>query len=128
MNNKERLRIATLGQPTNFKKEIVEINGEKFEVRQPSIAARAELRIKCMDTDNFGKPQFNSFKFMLWSVIANTFVPDTNDKVFEDTDYDVLISQPSGGFVDTLTEAAMRMSNVEVSSAKKSSETIQKDS
>lgn len=124
-HNRDTLRQATLGAKKTFRSEIVEFEGSSFEIRQPTIKARAELRAKCTSTKNEGVA-FDMFEFLVWAVIHNTFVPGTDERVFDDTDYDSLVKSPTGGFVDEFSEVAAKLINVETSSKKKNSKKTQK--
>ena len=115
MSNRDDLRSAILGAVPVFAKEVVEVSGKEYEVRQPTNKARRDLFKKAVD--EAGK--IDMMDFMIWGVILNTYVPDTNELVFEDTDYDVFANKPSGGPLDKLGEAATRLLNVEVDVEKK---------
>ena len=122
MSNRDTLRKATLGATREFRKELVEWEGQQFEIRQPTIKARAELQSKCVSSK--GKDiQTNTLNFMVWAVIQNTYVPKTDDLVFEDADFEALAGNPTGGFMDTFFEVAARLTNIDVESAKKPSKT-----
>ena len=120
MSNRDTLRKATLGATREFRKEIVEWGGQRFELRQPTIKARATLQSKCMKIA--GKDvQTDTLNFMVWSVIQNTYVPGTDDLVFEDGDFDSLVEDPTGGFLDAFFEVAAELTNIDVAGAKKHS-------
>ena len=108
MSVRDKLRSKTVGAPKNFKSTTVEIDGEEFEIRQPSVKER-------MDIFNHSSKDggVNALDFQLWSVIRTCYVPGTNERVFEDSDYSVLADQPAGSFLDKLGEAAMTMLNLE---------------
>lgn len=127
MANRDELRSITVGKKPAFAKEIVEWEGKKFEIRQPSIRSRRELRSKATSVKD-GDVVVDFFNFLIWAVIENTFVPDTDEKVFEETDYDLLMDFPTGGFMDTFGEVAAKLLNVEVETKKKLSEQTEKDS
>lgn len=112
-----KLRKATLGAKTSFRKEIVEFNGNKFEIRQPSIKSRAELNERCNIGSNADSPDI--FNFLVWAVIKNTYVPDTDINVFDEADYDALVENPTGGFMDTFGEIASNLMNVKKEDKKK---------
>ena len=130
MSSKQRdkLRKATLGAPSVFKSEIVTFNGAKFEIRQPTIKARSNLRSRCTTVKGPSDVDFDMFEFLVWSVIANTYVPGTDDLVFDEADYDALVQNPTGGFMDQFSEVAAELMNVEPDVKKKSSKKAQKDS
>lgn len=102
--SKERDAIltATIGAKKVFRKEVVEFNGVKVEIRQPSNKSRRELLKRVRDKDGTIDP----LEFLVWSVIENTYVPDTEEKVFEPGHYDALMEQPVGGFLDKFGEVA----------------------
>lgn len=110
--NRNDLRSSILSKKQQLNKKIVEWEGSKFEVRQPSVKARNDLYRKCLDEDG----NMDMTAFLVWGAILHTYVPDSEEKVFEDTDYDVLAEMPAGGFLDALSEAVSEV----ISSPKKS--------
>jgi hypothetical protein len=124
---RDRLRGKTLGAKKNFKFEIVVIDGEEFEVRQPTLKQRSDLRKRCATMEG-SKFEFDIFEFLTWAVIECTFVPGTDDKVFEASDYDMLGSIPAGGWFDDLSEKASELANVKKDDVKKISEPTKIDS
>lgn len=106
---RDQIRAATLGQTAEFKKEIVKYNGVDVEIRQPSNKSRKAIMAKSMTED--GKVDFADF--MAYAVIENTYVPDTDELVFEATDYDVMLSKPTGGFMDRFGTTTSELMNVE---------------
>jgi len=118
----DKLRAATIGAKKNFKSETIEFNGVKFEIRQPSVSARSELTKQCTGSDG----QINMFKFLVWLVIELTYEPNTDNKVFTAEDYDTLVGQPTGGFVDAFSEVAASLVNVDMEDKKKTSSPIPK--
>jgi hypothetical protein len=108
MSKRDALRSKTVGAKKNFRTQIVTVDGEPVEVRQLSV--RDRLDVYNRSTKN---GQLDPLQFQIWSVIATCYVPETNEKLFEDADYDSLMDQPTGGFVDTLSEAAVNMLNPE---------------
>ena len=121
---KEKIRNATIGQKTQFSSETVEYNGVKVEIRQPTIEERALLNQRCITEYDNGPDRdptvkFDHFEFFMWSIIQNTYVPGTDERVFEDTDYAVLKKLPTGSFMDVFQEPAARLMNVNVDVKKK---------
>ena len=118
MNN---LRDRLLASTPTFKSELVTITPDdkpmEVEIRQPSIAERAEIRDLCRkgDPDN---AVFDLFAFLIWTVIKLTCVPGTTDRIFEDADYDALGKLPSGSWLDDLSEVASKMVNVDAGEVK----------
>lgn len=117
MSLRDQLRGATVGKKPEFRHEIVKVGDHEFEVRQPSVATRSKMIKKCnvkvggsMD-DAVEKLDYSALQ--VWSVIYCTFVPGTDERVFEDGDFNHLQNQPAGGFVDELGQAAMKLMNVD---------------
>ncbi len=111
---KERLREITVGSDPDLKSEIVEYNGEKFEVRQPTVATRSEILSKSgMSVTDAKGNEVNFGNAQIAAVIFCTYVPGTDDRVFEEEDVPMLRQQPAGSFVDKLSRVAMRLMNVD---------------
>jgi hypothetical protein len=121
------LRGATLGRARTFEKRIVLIDDKKFEIRQPTIKERGEIQkvaMKFVKSKN-GKDseaEFDMFAFLICAVINLTYVPDTEEKVFSDDDYNELVSMPAGGWFDKLTKEAADICNVKDDEVKKDSD------
>ena len=118
MSNKlrDKIRTAIVGAKKRYSSEIVDFNDVQIEVRQLSISDRKDCMSKAIDT----KTQVaDILKLQVHSVIASSYVPGTDEKVFEDTDYDVISDCISGGYADVLWEAIQRLSNFTVNVAKK---------
>jgi len=135
-STKDRLRSLTIGRKVQFVTKVidyyppiykdrldkkgnvlgVELKGNekesvKVEVRQPSIKVRNELIKRCMDKDG----NMDNMEFMVQSAILLVYDPDSGEPLFTKEDYDSLISQPSGGFVDQFSAEAMGLLSVETS-------------
>lgn len=107
MSTRDAIRKATIGAKKNFKSEVVEFSGVEVEIRQPSHKRRRELLKKARDKNGDVDP----LDFLVWATIENVFVPGTDETVFEEGDYDQLIEQPTGGFLDVLGEKAIEIFN-----------------
>ena len=116
MSLRDDIRTAMLGKSAVFKNKVVKIDGVEVEMRQPTVKSRSELFKKCTDKDG----NISHSDFLVWSVIYNTFIPGTNEAVFEEADYDSLVSRPVGGIVDQLGATAGELMNVEQDTEKKS--------
>jgi len=106
---RDKIRSATVGAASQFKREEVKFGGIEVEIRQPSVKVRRELYSKC--SDDSGK--IDILDFMTWGVIYNTYVPGTNEHVFDSSDYDAMVEKPAGGFLDQFGEVVSRLMNVE---------------
>lgn len=113
---RDKIRAATLGKPVQFKSKVFDYEGIDVEFRQPNLKDRQLLINKARKADG----ELDFVEFLVWSVIANTYVPETSEKVFDDADYDVMIKQNSGSFVDQFGTEIASLMNVEEGSAKNS--------
>jgi len=112
--SKQDLRNGILSRKHQFKRtKVVDAQtGTEYEVLQPSIAERSDLRKLVTKTTKDGI-EFDFFKFITMAAVRFTVVPGTTERVFEDEDYDALTACPPGGIVDQLSEAASELCNVE---------------
>ena len=118
-SKRDDLRAATLGQTRKFISRKVKYNGQEFEIRQPTIKARAALRKQSSVYRVDGTVDFDLFEFIVQAVIANTFIPGTDERVFEPNDYEALVANPPGGFIDEFGAIATELMNVDSDEAKK---------
>lgn len=79
------------------------------EVREPGIKLRGALYKAAGVTAD--AESFDMAQLQVEAVVALTFVPDTNIKVFDEKDKPQLLAQPSGGFVDDLFEVIQPLMN-----------------
>lgn len=95
------IREKTIGRPVQYKTRDIEYEGEKVVFRQPSQKIRKNLVKQATKNGDF-----DAIDFQVRLVIALT-EDDKGKKVFEDTDYDSLMDQPSGGFLELFAEECM---------------------
>lgn len=107
MSTKNDIRNATLGAEKKFRRETVTIGEHEVEVRQPSIRSRKEL-INSV-TNEFG--EIDNMEFYVRAVIHCTYTLDTNERVFDETDYESIMEQPTGGWVDEIATKALDLIN-----------------
>jgi len=98
------IRSATLGAQNKFRTEKVKHGDIEVEVKQLSYADRTALMEKCTEGD-----KLDSLKLQVFAVIYTVVDPETGDKVFSETDYETMVQQPSGGYVDTFSKAAFKV-------------------
>lgn len=85
--------------------------GEKLELRQMTVA-------DVMKTN----PDENEQHRLIGILIQYAYVPDTDEKVFEEGDSDVLLSQPFGQDFVNLSEALSELTSVNFTAQKPDSE------
>jgi hypothetical protein len=108
MNLRDTIRSKTVGAPKHFKKNVVKVEDVEVEVRQMSVKDRLDIFNKASN----GEGGVDPLKFQLWSVIYSCYVPGTNERIYEEYDYDSLVSVPTGSFVDILASEATKLMNV----------------
>lgn len=112
---RDQIRAATLGAKTQFKKKTFDFHGIEVEFRQPNLKERKTLINKAKDS----KGEFDLTEFLVWSVITNTYVPESNEKVFSAEDYDAMMEQSGGSFVEKFGNEIAELMNAEDEDVKK---------
>lgn len=98
---RDEIRSRTLGASKVFKSRIVEYNGIKIEIKEPSVEGWSDI---INHAHQEGEISFK--EFLIWSVISCSFVPGTDVRVFDQSDYNGLKTQPKSGFVGEFSEIA----------------------
>ena len=106
---RDKLRAKTLGS-SKRKEETVEIDGDTFIVRQPTVAERALILRKSGATSGEAD-KVDIAEMQVWAVIQCVYTPD-GERVFEEADYEALRNAPTGSYVDKLAAEALRLMNV----------------
>ena len=112
---RDHLRSLTVGSPKTFKKEIVEFGGESFDVRQPSIKALRQVAQAAEDKDG----TTGLIDLGIWAMIFCTYVPDTNQLVFDESDHKEIMSHPKSPFIELLTSKSIEMITIDVEGMEK---------
>jgi hypothetical protein len=73
---------------------IVFVGNDPIEVRQPQVGDMLDSMASDSQRHRISRMMINS-----------CFVPDTSEKVFEEADFDMLMSLPAGGIYSELMEA-----------------------
>ena len=109
---KDKIRAGTVGSKKIFRSRIVEFDGMEIEIREPSVKTWGLILKAAMGMDGEeGKNKTEIDKYLIWSVIYCAFVPQTDEKIYEETDYETLETFPKSGFVGEFAEIAMDMMN-----------------
>ncbi len=110
MNNpRDRIRSKTVGANKIFKSKIVEYLGEKIEIRELSVKNWGVILKKM--TREEGQMDFD--QYLVWSVILCSFVPGTDEMVYEKADFDSLMAQPKSGFMTEFSDIASDLMKVD---------------
>lgn len=85
----------------------------KVELREPNLRERGAIE-RAVKVDRSGElASVDMVMLKVELVTRMTYVPGTNQKVFDEKDRDGLLAQPAGGFVDDLFEVAVGLFNAE---------------
>ena len=112
--SRDKLRGLTLGKAKQ-KSVIADFGGARYEIRQPSIKTKVDVTARL---DASANDIVKGLEMLVWLVIKCTYVPGTDELVFEDADYEGLLGCPSGGFVEHFGNLALRLSDVNVAEKK----------
>lgn len=99
-----------------FKREKVELFGQEIEIRQPSLGAILSAQ-----------EQPDRKKANIRLIIDYCYVPDTDEKVFEEADEATLVEMPFDQSFISVSEAIARMTGVNVAEQRKNSDGTQSD-
>lgn len=109
MSNKEALRSGAL-RSRPAKSKTVDFEGQKYEVRAPSVRSRAQILRRAGVLDE-KKKETDPGRMQVAAVIACTFDPESGERVFEEADFEALLEDPAGGVVDALAAPALEFLN-----------------
>ncbi len=87
------------------KKKVIEMFGQKVEIRQPSVGEILKLR---EGTDANAEAMF------IRVMLGYCYVPGTNEKVFEPTDAEALAAVPFGPEFDEMNQAVADLTQMKV--------------
>lgn len=102
-NLKNAIRELTVGRNIPYKTTEIEYQGQKVIFKQPSQKVRRELFEKASKGD-----KVDLVALQVWTVIALTYDEEGN-KVFDEADFDVIMEQPAGGFIEVFAEKAVEL-------------------
>ena len=100
-SRRDRLRAATLGRELAQKVEMVEANGEQLEVRKLTIAQQKHIQRTAVRKN--GQP--DETRAAVLTVIYATYVPGTNEHVFDEKDEDELTGKSVDDWLERLFDA-----------------------
>lgn len=124
---RDRIRALTVGHKKVFRTKLyvhkVETeNGTEeitVEFREPTRRLRSNLLKKATDK----KGNISNDRFVLLCLVHMTYVPGTNELVFEETDIDGLFETPSGtSFVETFASEMANLINPNIQVTEKNLE------
>ena len=96
----------------NFKSKPVTIFGQVMDVHQPSLG----------QLTGFNSEENKDKNAIALLMIDYCFVPDTNTKVFEPSDYGAITAMPSGDWIKDFQAIWMELAGIDPDAATKNSE------
>ena len=111
-SSRDTLRANIFGAKNKLRKsKIIDLFGTDIEIRQPTVGEISELAKQASaDEGSVG---------LALALIQYAYVPGTNEKVFESTDKDSILSFPADTWVDDLNKAIAEMTGVDLEEARK---------
>jgi hypothetical protein len=111
MSNKDKLRALTVGAHKEFGKEVVEFDGEKFLIKQPTVKQRNMI----FQAAKIASGDAEKIDLAKMQILATIYCVCTEDgePIFTLEDYESLENQPCGGFIDEFSPVVMKLMNVE---------------
>lgn len=126
INARDLIRSLTVGSKKHFKRKsftLVTSEGDiEVEFREPSRKERATITNKSKDK----KGEIDNEVYIINFVIALTFVPGTNERVFEDADLESFLESPVSGFVEQFGEQIIDLIRTDSKETEKNLSMIQK--
>ena len=89
---------------------------DEYEVRAPSVRARNTIlgaagALTVDNKDAKASNKVDAARLQVAAIIACTFEPGTNERIFDVTDTEMLLDDPAGGIVDALAKPALDFLN-----------------
>jgi hypothetical protein len=102
---RQQIRDHILGSgAAKPKSELIDLFGMQVEIRQPSLKAMMEARE--IEDNN---------QRIATMIVYYTYVPGTDDRVFEDSDIPEILSWPFGADLTRLNAAITKLTGIDVS-------------
>ena len=111
--NREDTRAAIFGS-IQFKNKKIKIFGVDVEVRQPSIGELSAMNV--LDPE---KPDRNA---LIELMIQYSYVPGTDEKVFEESDREYMLGFPMDDWAGKFQETWMKLAGIDAEESLKNSE------
>jgi hypothetical protein len=101
---REEIRNAiSVSEVAKPKKKVIDFFGTKMEIRQPTLGSIAQSR----DDQGLG------INAIVGSLIANSYVPDTDEQVFDEADAAWLNTLPFGPDLKRVSDTLAELSDVD---------------
>ncbi len=120
MSTKAEIRDKTIGAAKVFKSRKIEYDDVEIEIREPTVKAWGDI-LRNVTTEE-GKMEFD--EYLVWSIISCSYVPGTDEKVYEEADHDLLLGMPKSGWVSEFSDLALTMMSADMENVEKNSDAI----
>lgn len=117
-SKRDALRSALLGKPKRISKIIEIAEGVEIEIRQPTVGSRS--RIMSAAGVSASSQDLNDLAaIQIAAVVHCSFVPGTNERIFDAADRGVLEELPTNQWFDEVSGVALELMNSEPEKAGK---------
>lgn len=101
--SRDEIRATVLGKRQEPKYEVVSLFGTDIELRQPAFG-------DMLDAREIGDTKTRTIEL----IIQYAYVPGTDERIFEDTDRDVILDWPFGEDLVEVQSAIARLSGIDI--------------
>ena len=110
------LRSQLLGNKHKANSREIQLFGQTIELRQPSFGDIMDAR------------EMDNAKTRVAHMIINySYVPDTNERLFEDSDVDTILAWPFGNDLLEIQSAIAELSGIDIGEAEEAEEGLRTD-
>lgn len=112
--NRDEIRAALFSSKNKKQaKRVIELFGEKVEIRQPNLAQITKLGREAGES---------KIPPIVRAMIEYIYIPDTDDHLFDPADAEQIASMPSGKWLTDFNQALLELTGINVEEAEKNSE------
>jgi hypothetical protein len=117
-SKRDALRSALLGKSKRISKTIEIAEGVEIEIRQPTVGARSRIMIAA-GVSGASQDLNDLAAIQIAAVVHCSFVPGTNERIFDAADRGVLEELPTNQWFDEVSGVALELMNSEPEKAGK---------
>ena len=120
--DRKTLLAAAIGRQFTFPAELLEFDGNTYEIRTPTVASRSRIIAAGEVEVRGGSTKFDHARMLARACVECVFVPATGadglpakggtERLFGDEHLAQLLESPPGGVADVLGAAALKLMNV----------------
>jgi hypothetical protein len=117
-SKRDALRSALLGKSKRISKTIEIAEGVEIEIRQPTVGARSRI-MSAAGVSGASQDLNDLAAIQIAAVVHCSFVPGTNERIFDAADRGVLEELPTNQWFDEVSGVALELMNSEPEKAGK---------